>query len=71
MVTVFRCDPWERYIEQLVEQGEAEQHQADLEADLEHEHFLARQWINGEGGRPWPWYADRPYEIVEPEIIEC
>lgn len=71
MVTVFQCDPWEQYLEQLVEQGAADQRDADLEADLEHECNLAQEWINGEGGRPWPWYSNRPYEVQEPEIIDC
>jgi len=38
-------------------------------ADLAHEHKLARAWLTGELQTPWPWYADIPYEIEMPEIV--
>jgi len=46
----------------LVEKAEREH---NLEADLEHEHKLGRAWLLGDSDCPWPWYADRPYEVQE------
>lgn len=41
----------------------------ELESDERREHTLARAEVFGEAECPWPWYADRPYEVQEPEVI--
>lgn len=52
----------------LMEQDRAEH---ELQADLDHEERLARDYVLGNTDVPWPWYADDPCCIEEPEIIEC
>jgi hypothetical protein len=41
----------------------------ELRLDLERENYLAREFSYGRLDQ-WPWYADDPYVIVEPEIID-
>lgn len=55
------------HMEWLMEQERAEH---ELAADLDHEEWLGHEHVQGSGDCPWPWYADAPYEVIEPEIVE-
>jgi hypothetical protein len=51
----------------LMAQDEARHH---LEADQAREIELRRAHVAGEAECPWPWYADPPIEIQEPEVFD-
>lgn len=54
------------YLDALME---AEERWYNLEKDLALEEKLARQHVLGELDCPWPWYADEPCIIQEPQIF--
>lgn len=43
----------------------------DLEQDLACEDRLARNHVNEDSDLPWPWYADEPCDVEEPEVIQA
>ena len=69
-VTIHFCNPWESFIADIIEASERAADEYDLEQDQETEATLARQHAVSDLDCPWPWYADAPTEVQEPEVIE-
>lgn len=70
-VQVFQCnlmDFEERWIASVCLQ---QQEEHELAMDKQVEIDQGRDWINGDfpPGMEWPWYAPKPWEVVEPEIF--
>jgi hypothetical protein len=69
-LTIFLCDPEAAYIRQLSDDMDRQELERDREADVEHERELAAEFLDPEAGEDdWPWYADLPYEICEPQVF--
>lgn len=67
---VFICrDPEAAWIEEQWREAQRQQAEWQLEEDLETEHQLARDYVCGCSECPWPWYADEPCEMQEPEVF--
>lgn len=67
------CGLEEMWFAQLNDQGEREQEEWEREEDRDQEELLAREFVEDmeDGLDPeLPFYADLPYEVEEPEIIE-
>lgn len=80
MTVAFVCSQGCAYTEEEIDLGmrlvdmdaqmERERHAWDLEEDRDHEEALGRAWLSGDEECPWPWYAEKPYAICRPEVIE-
>lgn len=71
MFTLFVCNDMEAaWIAQLCADGEREMAEWERLEDVEHEERLARETIEDDETDAWPAYADAPFELEEPEIIE-
>lgn len=69
--TMFVCnDMEEAWIASLCAQGEREIARWERDEDRDHEEQLARDAVADGDLIAWPVYADDPYEIEEPEIID-
>jgi hypothetical protein len=61
------CWPYCGYdLDDQMQQDERAWH---LQHDLTTEDELARAFVYGESDVPWPWYADAPCEVQEPEVF--
>lgn len=70
MIQVFICDPYRALLLQLQLDNARQRAAEELEVDQERERVLARREVLGRGECPWPWYADAPLAIEEPEVFE-
>ena len=71
MLTLFVCnDMEEAWIASICAQQEREMAQWEIDEDLDHEEQLAREAVEDDETESWPWYADVPLEVVEPEEID-
>lgn len=70
-VTWFACQgaSEEAWLAYLMEQGEREDAERELEEDLEHEHALALEWLEDPDQNEWPWYAKRCYTVQKPQVF--
>jgi hypothetical protein len=68
-ITIRFCNPWESFIADLMANSERACEEYELEQDLKTETDLAVQHAYGELDCPWPWYADAPIEVQEPEVF--
>lgn len=48
---------------------EEQRREYELAADLDHELRLARDHLDGDEV-PWPWYADPPSIVEQPQVFE-
>jgi len=70
MIAVYVCrDPEEAWIRSLIEEQEREFAEHERERDRETELEMARAEVYGDAECPWPWYADAPCEVQEPEVF--
>ena len=72
-IQIFICNPHdaeERWMKSQYLEGLARH---ELEQDHQREDELARAYFADAlpPGLEWPWYADRPWEVQEPEVIEA
>jgi hypothetical protein len=44
-------------------------HDYDYDLDMAREAELGHEYVHDDPGWEWPFYADCPYEVEEPEII--
>ncbi len=64
------CEIWFPYcIHDWDEEMQAKEREYHLQEDLLTEDELARAYIYGESDVPWPWYADAPCIVLEPEVF--
>ena len=49
---------------------EQDQLRYNFERDQQTEQQLAREHVLGDLDCPWPWYADPPSDVQEPEVFE-
>lgn len=69
-VTFFACNNIEEsWIASICAQGEREMEQWERDEDRDHEEQLARDAVADDEIELWPWYADAPHDVEEPEII--
>jgi hypothetical protein len=50
----------------------AKEREWELEQDLQHEAQMARSYFDywqDPDEEAWPWYAETPYEVQEPEVF--
>jgi hypothetical protein len=71
MTSFFFCDPEQTMLDELKRESERDWLQWNHEQDLARERELATRYMDGNEECPWPWYADKPFEVVEPEIIDA
>lgn len=62
---------WYEYLSNLDDQREQER---DAEDDLEHEHALMHAHVDDLSNQSatdedWPFYADKPYIVVRPQVF--
>lgn len=62
-------DPEAAWIRSCVEEQDAQQREWERLEDVETERAMARAEVLGEAEAPWPWYADPPCEVQEPETV--
>jgi hypothetical protein len=69
-LVIFVCDPWESYIRSLMADGDRQEIEWNRDEDLEREAQLAAEFVEEpDAGEDWPWYADLPYEVCEPQVF--
>ena len=79
LMIAFTCSHGAEYTEWDLELGmrqidldaimEAKWRRYQLEQDLAHEEELARQHVYDELDCPWPWYANDPNVVIEPQVF--
>lgn len=62
-------DDWEERFAMACGAEQESWEEYNLKEDQEHEARLAKAHAYGDLECPWPWYADKPYEVQEPEVI--
>lgn len=68
---IFTCNDMEAaWIASICAQQEREMAEWERDEDLDHEEQLAREAVDDGEVEAWPWYADAPLEVEEPEVIE-
>lgn len=68
---IFVCnDMEEAWIASICAQGEREMAQWERDEDLDHEEQLAREAVADGDLTAWPAYADTPYEVEDPEVVD-
>jgi hypothetical protein len=72
MFTMFVCrgDFEQQWIESLCAEGDRQQAELECQEDLDREEALALEHAYADDPDDWPWYADAPIEIVEPEVVD-
>lgn len=71
MMMFFVCNDMEQaWIAQVCADGEREMLEWDRGEDLDREEQLARESVDDGEVDAWPWYADAPCEVVDPEIVD-
>lgn len=70
MTTLFLCNPEAALHAQLAADHDHAWLEYQQSEDINHEKQLAHEAVEDDEIDSWPWYADAPIEIVDPEIIE-
>jgi hypothetical protein len=65
LITIIQCNPWASFMRWLEYQTELDYAEYQLSEDRRTERELADLEMSGQAECPWPWYADRPYEVFE------
>lgn len=69
--TIFTCnDMEEAWIAQLCIDSDYERDEMERQEDLDNEELLAHVAVDRDEVELWPWYADAPLEVEDPEVIE-
>jgi len=71
MLTFFCCnDMEEAWIAGICADQEREQAEWERQEDVDHEAELALECVEDDDIDSWPWYADSPHDIQEPQIFD-
>lgn len=73
-LTIFVCDPWESYLQQLAIDSDREWLEHERQEDLDHEEMLRAEFFEALEADEiteddWPWWADKPWDVEYPQVF--